>query len=88
MQPEEKTAQNAIKTLSEATLRIQALSDRLNLSDAAFARYLGSPVQTVRKWRTGERVPSASTMRLLEVLAMVEMFAPELHVMLCNPREE
>ena len=88
MQPEEKTAQNASKPLSEATLCIQALADRLNLTDAAFARYLGSPVQTVRKWKTGERVPSASTMRLIEVLAMIEMFAPELHAMLCNPRKE
>ena len=88
MQTEEKTVQNAVKPLSEATLSIQALSDRLNLNDVAFARYLGSPVQTVRKWRTGERIPSASTMRLLEVLAMVEMFAPELHAMLCNPRKE
>jgi hypothetical protein len=36
-------------------------------------------VFTVRKWRTGERVPAAVVVRLLDVLGLVETLAPEIH---------
>ena len=55
------------------------LMTRLNLDDSKAAAYLGVPVYTFRKWASGERTPSASVLRLLEVLGMVEALAPALH---------
>lgn len=52
---------------------------RLSLDDSQAAAYLGVPVYTFRKWASGERSPSASVLRLLEVLGMVEALAPALH---------
>ena len=56
-----------------------ALMTRLGLDDSRAAAYLGVPVYTFRKWASGERTPSASVLRLLEVLGMVEAMAPALH---------
>lgn len=56
-----------------------ALMTRLGLDDSRAAAYLGVPVYTFRKWASGERTPSASALRLLEVLGMVEALAPALH---------
>jgi DNA-binding transcriptional regulator YiaG len=61
------------------TTRIVETLNRLNLSDNQAADYLGVPVFTVRKWRTGERVPAAVVARLLDVLGLVETLAPEIH---------
>ena len=55
------------------------LMARLNLDDTGAAAYLGVPVFTFRKWATGERKPSASAIRLLDVLGTVEALAPALH---------
>lgn len=63
-------------------LHLQQVIDvlhRLALSDTHAAEYLGVPISTVRKWRRGERVPSAAVARLLDVLALVETLAPEIH---------
>lgn len=59
--------------------RIAATRDRLSLSEAQAADYLGVPVFTLRKWSTGERVPAAVAVRLLDVLEMLEALAPALH---------
>jgi DNA-binding transcriptional regulator YiaG len=61
------------------TIRIVETLNRLNLSDTQAADYLGVPVFTLRKWKTGERVPSAAVVRLLDVLGLVETLAPEIH---------
>lgn len=60
----------------------EALRARLGLSMEGFARYLGTPVHTVRKWTTGERVPPAAVARLLDVLGTVQALAPGVHAAL------
>jgi DNA-binding transcriptional regulator YiaG len=59
--------------------RVRQTVDRLNLDEGQAAAYFGVPVFTVRKWCTGEREPGAAVARLLEVLGLVEVFAPALH---------
>lgn len=66
--------------------RIRALCIRLNLDEAQIAEYLGVPVFTARKWRSGERVPAAVVSRLLDVLGMLEAMAPELHALFVPPK--
>lgn len=43
------------------------------------ADYLGVPIHTLRKWETGERGGSATLLRLLDVLGIVEALAPAIH---------
>ena len=57
----------------------QHLMSRLVLDETRAAAYLGVPVFTFRKWATGERKPSASAVRLLDVLSTLEVLAPALH---------
>ena len=52
---------------------------RLGLDEPRAAAYLGVPVYTLRKWIKGERAPSAATLRLLEVLGLLEALAPAIH---------
>jgi DNA-binding transcriptional regulator YiaG len=52
---------------------------RLNLDEPRAADYFGVPLFTFRKWASGERQPGAAVARLVEVLGMVEVFAPALH---------
>lgn len=59
--------------------RIRETVARLALDEPRAADYLGVPVYTLRKWATGERVPSASAIRLLDVLGTIEALAPALH---------
>ena len=59
--------------------RIRETVARLGLDEPSAADYLGVPVYTLRKWATGERVPSASAIRLLDVLGTIEALAPALH---------
>lgn len=58
------------------------LMTRLHLDEHRAAQYLGVPVFTLRKWLDGTRVPSASVLRLVEVLGIVEALAPALHASL------
>ena len=58
------------------------LMTRLNLTEAQAAAYFAVPVYTFRKWLSGERAPSASVLRLVEVMGMVEALAPGLHAAL------
>lgn len=55
-----------------------ALIARRGLSEARAADLLGVPVFTLRKWAAGQRSPSASAVRLLGVLGMLEALAPAL----------
>lgn len=56
----------------------------LGLSEHAMALYLGIPIGTYRKWANGTRALDAAPRRLLEVLGMVEEFAPLLHASLID----
>jgi transcriptional regulator with XRE-family HTH domain len=49
------------------------------------ADYLGVPIHTLRKWESGERSGSATLLRLLDVLGMVEALAPALHASFLPP---
>ena len=60
-------------------LEMMTLRKGYGLSAAAMARYLGVPVYTYRKWEAGTRDPSASVVRLLEVLSLIYTHAPKLH---------
>lgn len=53
--------------------------NRLALDEPRMALYLGVPVYTLRKWIKGERKPSASALRLIEVLGLIEAIAPSIH---------
>ena len=47
---------------------IVELREARKLSRPLFARILNVPVVTVRKWESGERIPSGAALRLLEVM--------------------
>ena len=64
--------------------RIAAFKTRLNLSPADLAAYLGVARPTADKWTKGERQPPAVALRLLDVLALVEMTLPDVHNSLIN----
>lgn len=57
---------------------LAALIQRHQLTEARAAGLLGVPVPTLRKWTTGQRVPSAAAVRLVDVLDMVGALAPAL----------
>jgi hypothetical protein len=60
------------------TADLLALMDRHRLTEPGAAALLGVPVHTLKKWVSGERGPGAATIRLLEVLGIVEALAPSL----------
>jgi predicted transcriptional regulator len=74
--------QNAPTYTTPTAAQFEALRARLGLSIEGLAAYLGTPVNTVRKWSKGTRAPGATVARLIEVLAMVETMAPALHAAL------
>lgn len=59
--------------------RLTELEARLKLTPTQMAAYLGVPVFTYRKWKSGERVPTVVLTRLLDVLGTVEVLNPALH---------
>lgn len=59
--------------------QLKALSQRLGLDPVGMAAYLGVKITTYRHWASGDRYPSASAIRLLQVLGVVEAMAPEIH---------
>ena len=65
--------------------RVLQTVERLNFNEKQAARYFGVPVFTLRKWLNGEREPSASMARLLEVLEIVENMDPEIDNILKDP---
>lgn len=46
------------------------------------ARYLGVPINTYHQWLNGSRTPGSSTLKLIEVLELVETWNPALHELL------
>lgn len=67
---------------TEMTRRLAQARKRLKLSQSHMALYLGVSVVTYQSWEGGIREPSASVLRLLDVLGLVEVTAPELHAQL------
>ena len=63
----------------ETRERLKGIMRRQGLSKKGLADYLGVPEQTCFKWITGERLPSAAVIRLIDVLEMIEMLAPDIH---------
>ncbi len=59
--------------------QLEQMLTRLNLSEEQGAEYLGVPVYTFKKWLTDQRKPSASAIRLVEVLATIEVLSPDLN---------
>jgi len=62
--------------------RIFDLRLRLRLTSIQIAAYLGVPIQTYRKWETGERIPTAAATRLIDIMEQIETHAPALHARL------
>ncbi len=50
-------------------IEVAGLRLKLGLTQAQFAGVLGTSLGTVRKWESGERLPSGAAARLLELLA-------------------
>jgi DNA-binding transcriptional regulator YiaG len=59
--------------------RIKQTMQRLKLDKTGMARYMGVPHGTVSGWIDGIREPSASAIRLLDVLGTLEVIAPAIH---------
>ena len=64
---------------TDVTRRLVATRQRLVLTKPRMAAYLGVPVATYQSWEMGVREPSASALRLLDVLGIVEALAPGVH---------
>lgn len=63
----------------ESAERVAQLRSRLGLTLHDAAEYLGVPVTTFIKWENGTRTPGSAATRLMDVLGMIEVMAPELH---------
>lgn len=57
---------------------LRGLAARHSLDRHQTAALLGVPVFTLRHWQAGTRNPTASAVRLLGVLCLVETLAPDL----------
>lgn len=57
---------------------LTALLYRQKMTEAQGAALLGVPVFTLRKWLTGQRVPSAAAVRLVDVMLTLEAMAPDM----------
>lgn len=64
---------------TEITRRLLGTRQRLGLSQPRMANYLGVSIPVYQSWETGLRDPSASVLRLLDVLGLVEALAPGVH---------
>lgn len=64
------------KKLDPTVERMRVLMERKGWSHNQTARYLGVPVGTFGNWIQGTRKPDRVVARLLDVLALVETFAP------------
>ena len=57
---------------------LRGLAAKHSLDRVQTAALLGVPVFTLRHWLAGTRTPTASAVRLLSVLCLVETLAPDL----------
>ena len=62
--------------MNEFKTTLDDIMTRHRLDDTRAAALLGVPVYTLKKWTTGTRAPSAAAVRLVDVLNVVETFAP------------
>lgn len=67
---------------------IQETKDRLGLTFTELSEYWGVPVPTIVKWKNGSRYPSSATLRLIEVLQMIETLAPDIHRAMVPTKKE
>ena len=56
--------------------RLMALRAATGLSETGFAHYLGVPIHTLKKWLSGQRMPTSAALRLIEVLEVLQAIAP------------
>lgn len=63
----------------ESAVRVATLRARLGLTLHDCAQYLGVPVTTLIKWENGTRSPGSAAVRLMDVLGMIEVMAPDIH---------
>ena len=66
-------------TKADPVDRIRAVMERKGWNQARMGEYLGVPQGTIANWLLGNRKPSASVVRLLDVLGTVEALAPAIH---------
>ena len=66
-------------TKDEARSHCRGLMVRYNWSLEQLAEYFGLPVTTVKNWYMGVRQPTASALRVISILAMLEATAPDIH---------
>lgn len=66
-------------TKEQVAAKLAATMERHQMSQPVMARYLGVPLNTLTNWLRGDRMPGAGSMRLIEVLGMIEVLAPEIH---------
>lgn len=65
---------------SEIKTRLEGIMARHNMSREQLAKYLGVPPTTLNNWLNGSRTNmNAATMRLLYVLGVLEVLAPNIH---------
>lgn len=57
-------------TKQMSTTEIKSLRDRLRLNQTEFAERLGVSQATVSMWENGERKPTGSALKLMEIIAM------------------
>jgi DNA-binding transcriptional regulator YiaG len=65
--------------MTDTVGQIKATMARHELTPEEMAIYLGVPVHTLLKWLNGTRTPTASAVRLVEVLGIIETMAPMIH---------
>jgi putative transcriptional regulator len=49
-------------------VKVEALRERLHLSQAVLASLLNTSVSTVRKWEVGDKRPSGPSQKLLDII--------------------
>lgn len=67
-----------------ATTDLAADRARRGWTLAQMADYLGVPLGTYLNWERGRRKPPPMVTRLLQVLNIIEMLAPEIHAALTS----
>ncbi len=71
--------------MSDEKNTVLELMTQLGFDEHKMARYLAVPVSTLRKWVRNDRKPSASVLRLVEVLDTVRVLSSSLHSCLVPP---
>lgn len=61
------------------TNQITILRERLGFTVAQCAQYLGVSTHAVIKYENGTRAPSRALVRLIGVLQVIELMAPDIH---------